>query len=69
MRIAKPMLLVSTPVGVAFGIHEAWKIGAWLGILMLLLIGIVSAFFWLTVRRIRADRDQPGLESGTDRSD
>jgi hypothetical protein len=36
---------------------------------MLLLIGIVSAFFWLTVRRIRADRDQPGLESGTDRSD
>ena len=68
MRIAKPMLLVSTPVGVAFGIHEAWKVGAWLGILMLLLLGIVSAFFWITVRRIRADRDHARVESRPDDS-
>jgi hypothetical protein len=57
MRIAKPILLVSTPVGVAFGLLEAWRVGAWLGTLMLALIGVLSGFLWLTVRRIRAERD------------
>ena len=57
MRIAKPILLVSTPVGVAFGFLEAWRVGAWLGTLMLALIGVLSGFLWLTVRRIRAERD------------
>ena len=38
MRIAKPILLVSTPVGVAFGLIEAWRVGAWLGTLMLVLL-------------------------------
>lgn len=57
MRIAKPILLVSTPIGVVFGIHEAWKVGAWLGTLMILLIAVISVFFGLTLRRIRAERD------------
>jgi hypothetical protein len=57
MRIAKPILLVSTPVGVAFGLLEAWRVGAWLGTLMLALIGVLSGFSWLTVRRIRAERE------------
>jgi uncharacterized membrane protein len=26
MRIARPILLVSTPVGVVFGLHEAWRL-------------------------------------------
>lgn len=57
MRIAKPILLVSTPIGVVFGIHEAWKVGAWLGTLMILLIAVISVFFGLTLRRIRTERD------------
>ncbi len=57
MRIAKPILLVSTPIGVVFGLVEAWKVGAWLGWLMLALIGVISGFAALTVRRIRTDRD------------
>jgi len=57
MRIAKPILLVSTPVGVAFGLIEAWRVGAWLGTLMLALLSVLGGFAWLTVRRIRADRD------------
>lgn len=60
MRIAKPMLLVSTPLGVIFGIHEAFKVGTWLGSLMIALIAVVSGFFALTVRRIRAERDERG---------
>jgi hypothetical protein len=35
---------------------------------MLLLLGIVSAFFWITVRRIRADRDHARVESRPDDS-
>jgi len=57
MRIAKPILLVSTPVGVVFGLIEAWRVGAWLGTLMLALLGVLSGFSWLTVRRIRAERE------------
>ena len=26
MRIARPMLLVTTPVGVVFGLREAWRL-------------------------------------------
>lgn len=55
MRIAKPLLLVSTPIGVFFGIVEAWRVGAWLGTLMLALLSVLGGFSWLTVRRIRAD--------------
>jgi hypothetical protein len=56
MRIAKPLLLVSTPIGVLFGLVEAWRIGAWLGTLMLALLSVLGGFAWLTVRRIRAER-------------
>lgn len=58
MRIAKPLLLVSTPVGVVFGVIEAWRVGAWLGSLMLVLIGVIAGFALLTVRVIRADRNR-----------
>lgn len=56
MRIAKPLLLVSTPLGVVFGVLEAWRVGAWLGTLMLALLGVIAGFALLTVRVIRADR-------------
>ena len=57
MRIAKPILLVSTPIGVVFGIIEAWRVGAWLGTLMLALLSVIGEFLWLAVRRIRSERD------------
>lgn len=57
MRIAKPLLLVSTPIGVTFGVIEAWRVGAWLGSLMLVLLSVLGGFSWLTIRRIRAERD------------
>ena len=63
MRIAKPILLVSTPVGVAFGLIEAWRVGAWLGTLMLVLLSALSGLAWLTVRRIRAERGVPSQQA------
>ncbi len=56
MKIAKPLLLVMTPIGVAWAMVEAWRFHWWLAVLMAVLVGIISLFTWLTVRRIRADR-------------
>lgn len=58
MRIARPILLVSTPVGVAFGLREAWRLaGPGMAMLMAAMIGIVGALVWMTVRTIRKERD------------
>ena len=56
MRIAKPMLLTSTPIGVVWGLYEAFKIHWWLGGLMAVLIGVISGFSWLTVSKIRHEQ-------------
>lgn len=56
MRTAKPLLLVSTPIGVGWGLIEAWRVGWWLGTLMLVLVTVVGSFGALTVWRIYKDR-------------
>ena len=59
MRIAGPLLAVTTVIGVAVGVREAWRFHWWLALLMALLMGVIAAFFVLTVRRIRADSHDP----------
>ncbi len=56
MRTAKPLLLVSTPIGVGWGLLEAWRVGWWLGTLMLVLVTVVGSFGALTVWRVYKDR-------------
>lgn len=57
LRIARPILLVSTPIGVVFGLREAWRLaGPGMAVLMALLLAVVSAFIWMTVRTIRRER-------------
>ena len=59
MRIARPILLVSTPVGVVFGLREAWRLaGPGMAVLMAAMLGVVGALLWMTVRAIRKERDQ-----------
>jgi len=57
MRLAKPILLIITPLGVAWGLVEAWRFHWWLAVLMAALLTVISLFMWMTLRRIRADRD------------
>jgi hypothetical protein len=38
---------------------EAWRFHWWLALLMALLVGIISLFTWITVRRIRRERAPP----------
>ena len=56
MRIAKPILLVTTPIGVSWATLEAWRFHWWLAVLMVALVSVIGAFTWLTVSRIRRDR-------------
>jgi hypothetical protein len=56
MKIAKPLLLVMTPIGVIWGLVEAWRFHWWLALLMAVLLGIIGSFTWVTVRRIRGER-------------
>ena len=57
MRIAGPILLVSTPIGVIFGLREAWRLaGPKMALLMAAMIAVVGALVWWTVLRIRQER-------------
>ena len=47
LRIAKPLLLVSTPIGVLAGLREAWRFHGWLALLMALLLAVVVLNFLL----------------------
>jgi hypothetical protein len=62
MRIAKPLLLVTTPIGVAFGLYEAHRLAGGLVFLMaamVAVIGVAMASVVLTIRRERnAERDK-----------
>ena len=56
MRIAKPLLLVSTPIGVAWGLLEAYRLAGGLVILMAALVGTMSAAAGSVVAIIRRER-------------
>jgi hypothetical protein len=60
MKIAKPILLVMTPIGVGWGLVEAWRFRPILAMLMALLLAVISLFIWLTVRTIRKEREGSG---------
>ncbi len=64
MRIAKPVLLVTTPIGVVWGLLEAYRLAGGLVILMAAMVGTLTAAAGTvvaTVRRERtAERPHPG---------
>jgi len=56
MRIAKPLLLVSTPLGVVLGLYEGWRLTGGLVLLMALMMGIVTAGVASIVQIVRRER-------------
>jgi hypothetical protein len=61
MRIAKPMLLVTTPIGVIGAIYEAYRLAGGLVFLMVALMGLIAVAFGslvLTIRREAAAEAQ-----------
>lgn len=61
MRIARPILLVTTPIGVILGLREAWRLaGPKMALLMAAMLAVVGALVWWTVRTIRREREKEG---------
>ena len=56
MRIAKPILLVSTPVGVACGLVEGYRLAGGLVLLMAAMLGVVFVAAGSVVRTVRRER-------------
>lgn len=66
MRIAKPLLLVSTPIGVGFGLFEAYRLAGGLVLLMAAMVatmGVAMASVVSTIRRERAAEEAPRKET------
>lgn len=61
MKIAKPLLLVATPIGLAIGLYEGWRLTGGLVFIMAALIGVIAVAMGsvvLTIRRERAREEE-----------
>jgi hypothetical protein len=56
MRLAKPLLLIITPLGVAGGLYEAYRFAGGLAFLMLALLSLIGVAMISVVRTIRRER-------------
>ena len=60
MKIAKPLLLVSTSIGVVIGLQEAWRLTGGLLFLMLIMMGGLAAAFASVIATIRREQRANG---------
>ncbi len=72
VKIAKPLLLVSTPLGVAGGLYEAAQLAGGLVFIMFALVAVISAAMGMLVMTIRRERrealareSQPAAATGS----
>ena len=56
MRLAKPILLVTTPLGVAWGLYEAYRLAGGLVLLMAAMVSTIGAAMGSVVMTIRRER-------------
>jgi hypothetical protein len=56
MRIAKPLLLVTTPLGLLDGFYECYKLAPALLILMAAMVGVVTVGFASVISTIRREQ-------------
>jgi len=67
VRLAKPILLTATPLGVLGGLYEAWKLSPGLAFLMAAMMAVMGAAIGgivLTVRRENAEEERRRQEAG-----
>ena len=56
MKIAKPILLVSTPIGVIGGLHEAWRLAGGLVVIMAMMVILMAVAVIGLVRVARTEQ-------------
>jgi hypothetical protein len=59
MRIAKPLLLITTPIGVIGGLYEGWRLAGGLVFLMVAFFALISAALWSVVRGVNSGNNAP----------
>ncbi len=64
VRIAKPMLIVTTPIGVAGGLYEAWRLAGGLVFLMAVLVAFIGAAMGSLIYVARRERTARQGEAG-----
>jgi hypothetical protein len=55
VRIARPLLLITTPLGLLEGFYECYKLAGGLLFLMLAMVGVVAAGFGTVIATIRRE--------------
>jgi hypothetical protein len=63
MRIAKPMLLITTPLGLIEGVYECYKLAGGLVFIMLAMIGVLSVAAATVVVTIRREESAVSRET------
>ena len=58
MKIGKPLLLIVTPIGLAIGLYEGWRLAGGLVFVMAAFIGFLGFAFLTVVLTIRRERRQ-----------
>ena len=56
MRIGKPLLLTATPIGVAIGVYEGYRLAGGLVFLMLAMLSVMGVALATIVTTIRRER-------------
>jgi hypothetical protein len=56
MRIAKPMLLISTPIGLGVGVYEAFRLAGGLAFLMIALVSVIAVAMGTVVATVRREK-------------
>lgn len=56
MKIAKPLLLITTPIGLAYGLYEGYRLAGGLVFLMAAMICVVSVALGSVVLTIRREQ-------------
>jgi len=57
VKIAKPLLLITTPIGVALGLYEGYRLAGGLVFLMAAMIGVIGVAMGSVVLTIRRERE------------
>jgi hypothetical protein len=63
MKIAPALLLVSTPIGLAAGLYEAWRLVGPLVFVLVVMLGLLSAAAGSVVMTIRREQRANGERS------
>jgi len=58
LKIGKPLLLIATPIGLAIGLYEGWRLAGGLVFVMATFIAFLGFAFLTIVLTIRKERKQ-----------